>query len=128
MTCEQEKRQEADFLYRKFFECFNQGLFFEAHEFLEALWLPIRRGGDGAFYKGLIQIAGAFVHLQKGRLGPAAALFRLGRSNLAAYPSWHKGLDVERVLDLTDGWLKQVETGINSLHSNGLPKLELRAG
>ena len=70
---------ELDPHYAGFFECFNQQLFYEAHDVLEELWLPRRREPDGLFYKGLIQLAGAFVHLQKDRLSPAAALFRLAR-------------------------------------------------
>ena len=81
-----------------YFECFNQQRFFEAHEVLEALWLPQRQGPNGSFYKGLIQLAGAFVHLQKNRLGPAVALFELARANLQKYPAIHEGLAVDGVL------------------------------
>src|SRR2546423_13704317 len=69
-----------------YFECFNRGLFYEAHDVLEELWLGVRKGPDDAFYKALIQLAGAFVHLQKKRLGPAAALFKLAHANLQKYP------------------------------------------
>ena len=48
--------------YLGYFECFNRQLFFEAHEVLEELWLAQRDGPKGAFYKGLIQLAGAFVY------------------------------------------------------------------
>ena len=65
--------------YLGYFVCFNRGLFYEAHEVLEELWLADRHGPNGSFYKGLIQLAGAFVHLQKGRGGPAAALFKPGK-------------------------------------------------
>ncbi len=124
----EETIQGFDLLYLKFFECFNQGLFFEAHEFLEALWLPVRRGEDGPFYKGLIQIAGAFVHLQKGRYGPSAALLKSGRSYLAGFRPRHKGVEVELVLALADRWLKELEAGGNPLHSSDSPKLILRRG
>ena len=67
--------------YLGYFELFNAQLFYEAHDVLEELWLPIRREPQGDFYKGLIQLAGAFVHLQKNRLRPAAALFKLARTN-----------------------------------------------
>src|SRR5689334_16470274 len=80
--------------YLAFFECFNQGLFFEAHEVLEKIWLPQRKEANGLFYKGLIQLAGAFVHLQKGRLRPAGALLKLARQNLERYRPIHEHLDV----------------------------------
>ena len=68
--------------YLGYFACFNQQLYFEAHDVLEELWLVDRKGPDGDFYKGLIQLAGAFVHLQKNRLRPSAALFKLAEANL----------------------------------------------
>jgi len=42
-----------------YFECFNSGRYYEAHDVLEDLWL--RQGKthpDHAFHKGLIQLAG----------------------------------------------------------------------
>ena len=53
--------------YLGFFECFNQQLFFEAHDVLEEIWLQQRGQQNDLFYKGLIQFAGAFVHIQKRR-------------------------------------------------------------
>ncbi|MEO6183762.1 MAG: DUF309 domain-containing protein, partial [Verrucomicrobiota bacterium] len=50
--------------YLGYFELFNAQLFYESHDVLEELWLPIRKEAGGDFYKGLIQLAGAFVHLQ----------------------------------------------------------------
>jgi predicted metal-dependent hydrolase len=95
--------------YLGFFECFNRQRYFEAHEVLEALWLPQRQAPNGAFYKGLIQLAGAFVHWQKHRPGPAAALFGLARANLRDYPATHDGLDVKGVLALIEEWLQQLK-------------------
>src|SRR3989304_9926528 len=57
--------------YLGYFDCFNRQLFYEAHDVLEEIWLADRHGPDGDFYKGLIQLAGAFVHVQKNRSGPA---------------------------------------------------------
>src|SRR5882672_12151427 len=102
--------QEFDAHYLAFFECFNKGLFFEAHEVLEKLWLPQRKESNGPFYKGLIQLAGAFVHLQKGRLRPAAALLRLAHANLQKYPAIHQRLAVNDVLALIGHWLERLET------------------
>ena len=117
--------------YLGYFECFNQGLFYESHDVLEELWLEDRNGPNGAFYKGLIQFAGAFVHLQKHtlarpRLRPAAALFKLARTNLAHYPGVHKHLDVSRVLAIIEEWLGCLEVGeftVNPLAGLQAPKL-----
>ena len=52
--------------YQGYFRCFNEGLYYEAHDVLEHLWLGKgRQDANFAFYKGLIQVAGAFVHLKK---------------------------------------------------------------
>lgn len=93
-----------DARYLAYFDCFNRQLFYEAHEVLEDLWLTDRDGPDGAFYKGLIQLAGAFVHLQKGRLQPSAALFKLAFSNLSRYKKSHHRLDLDILLRLIGSW------------------------
>jgi predicted metal-dependent hydrolase len=101
--------QELDAHYLGYFDCFNRQLFYEAHDVLEDLWLPDRHGADGNFYKGLIQLAGAFVHLQKDRLRPAAALFKLALANLEKYPPFHKQLDLKMVKALAQKWLSELE-------------------
>lgn len=101
--------QDLDPHYLAYFDCFNQQLFFEAHEVLEKLWLPARHESDGLFYQGLIQFAGAFVHVQKGRVQPAAALLRLARGNLIRYPRVHHYLDIARLIELIELWLSNVE-------------------
>ena len=102
--------KDYDPLYLGYFECFNQQRFFEAHAVLEPLWLPQRQGPNGGFYKGLIQLAGAFVHWQKNRPGPAVALLQLAQANLGKYPDIHQGLEVKAVLAMIDHWLRQLHT------------------
>ena len=108
------RNQVLDPHYLGYFECFNRGLFYEAHDVLEALWLKQRNSPNYSFYKGLIQFAGAFVHLQKHteqrpRLKPSAALFRLAQSNLRKYPAVHEALDLKVVLQSIDCWLHLLE-------------------
>ena len=91
--------------YRGFFQCFNEQRYYEAHDVLEHLWLQDRENENFAYFKGLIQIAGAFVHLQKQflrpdhpkdgrRLRPAARLFHLGMKNIAPFRPRHMSFDV----------------------------------
>src|SRR5438105_12820677 len=79
--------------YRAFFHCWNEQHYYEAHDVLEQLWLKTK-SSDADYFKGLIQAAGAFVHLQKRfehpfhakhskRLPPAVLLFRLAKRNLS---------------------------------------------
>lgn len=121
--------QKLDAHYLGFFDCFNRQLFYEAHDVLEDLWLPDRHGVNGNFYKGLIQLAGAFVHLQKNRLRPSAALFKLARANLEKYPRVHEQLDLERVQVLIQSWLRlleQNEFAVNPLTAQMVPELKLQ--
>ena len=94
--------------YQGYFTCFNAQQYYEAHDVLENLWLE-RRDEHHDFFKGLIQFAGAYVHLQKQfvhpthpkhgrRMRPAARLFQLAAKNLARYAPEHLQLDVEAVL------------------------------
>ncbi|HZV35287.1 MAG TPA: DUF309 domain-containing protein [Verrucomicrobiae bacterium] len=123
--------QDMDAHYLGYFECFNQGLFYEAHDVLEELWLANRRGPNYAFHKGLIQLAGAFVHLQKNRLRPSAALFKLARTNLQKYPAHHDQLSITRTLSLIEEWLGELEShdfAKNPLTAHNAPKLHLLKG
>ena len=93
---------------------------------LEVLWLPVKREPAGDYYKGLIQLAGAFVHLQKNRLRPAAALFRLAQANLAKYSQPPTPLDLAATQKLIVEWLERLEKGqflINPLSPENEPKL-----
>jgi predicted metal-dependent hydrolase len=91
--------------YSGYFACFNRQWFFEAHDVLEELWLAQgKTGANYSYYKGLIQLAGAFVHLQKDRLRPSVALFDLADANLRKYPAIHDGLDLNEVLKLIADW------------------------
>ena len=121
--------QELDAHYLGYFECFNRQLFFEAHEVLEELWLKEPGGPQDHFYKGLIQFAGAFVHLQKARLGPAAALLRLARQNLAPYPTPHERLDVSALLATIDVRLQNLNLNRSGADLPGqvFPKVPLVA-
>lgn len=107
--------------YVAYFGCFNAQEYYEAHDVLEHLWLK-GTAGNHAFYKGLIQFAGAFVHLQKQharpthpkdgrRTRPAVRLFALAAKNLAPYAPAHEGLDVAAVLAMGEDFRRRIEEG-----------------
>jgi len=127
-TAGQFRDGKLDAHYLGYFDCFNQQKFFEAHEVLEHIWLPDRHGPNGAFYKGLIQLAGAFVHLQKNRPQPAASLFKLALANLEKYPGRHEHLDLKSVRSLIEKWLDDLEwthLKVIPLTAADAPKLKL---
>ncbi len=118
----------VDSRYAGYFALFNQQKFYEAHDVLEDLWLSDRKGVNGDFYKGLIQLAGAFVHLQKDRLRPSAVVFKLAQANLEKYPTTHERLNLTVVQELIARWLRQLEKdefAVNPLHSGNVPYLAL---
>jgi len=104
--------------YTGYFACFNTQRYYEAHDVLEHLWLQTR-DADHAFYKGLIQLAGAYVHLQKQflrphhpkdgpRARPAVRLLRIAARNLAPYRPRHLRLDVDRAWTLCNTMADQI--------------------
>ncbi|MGA3283671.1 MAG: DUF309 domain-containing protein [Verrucomicrobiota bacterium] len=125
---EQHQGHKLDQHYVGFFDCFNRQLYYEAHEVLEHIWLKDKHGPNGAFYKGLIQLAGAFVHLQKNRPRPAAALFKLALTNVEKYPREHERLNLDSTRHLIQSWLADLERArfeTNPLTGGNAPKLNL---
>lgn len=82
----------------------DEELFFEVHEVLEAVWQH-QTGESRQALQGLIQVAVGFHHLAHGNPRGARTLLREGRARLAASPPgtlpW---LDVEQLLSATAPW------------------------
>ena len=124
--------------YRAFFRCWNEQRYYEAHDVLEQLWLNTE-STDADFFKGLIQAAGAFVHLQKRfehpshakhgrRLPPAVRLFRLAQKNLASFGPWHHALDVAALCKLLSRYADEIVASdytINPWSPETAPTLKL---
>ena len=66
---------------------------FESHECLEDVW-HAAPDEDRDFWQGVIQVAVAGVHHQRGNPTGAAALLDRAREKLERYPSPHRGIDV----------------------------------
>jgi len=127
--------------YRAFFQCWNEQRYYEAHDVLEQLWLRTN-SADADFFKGLIQAAGAFVHLQKRfehplhakhskRLAPAVRLFQLAQKNLSRFAPRHHGLDVGALCQLLRAYANQivrVDYKANPWSPETAPRLELSPG
>ncbi|MCC6547971.1 DUF309 domain-containing protein [Candidatus Sumerlaeota bacterium] len=79
--------------YRAFFDLFNHGDYFEAHEVLEDLWAievaPLKN-----YYKGLIQAAVAICHWERGNVSGAWRLWKTAREYLRPYPTRYEGFDL----------------------------------
>ncbi len=124
--------------YRAFFRCWNEQRYYEAHDVIEQLWLKTK-SRDADYLKGLIQAAGAFVHLQKQfehpshpkhsrRLPPAVRLFRLAERNLSRFGPRYHGLDVAAFCQLLRACADQIVASdykTNPWSPETAPKLEL---
>lgn len=82
-------------------ELFNAGSFWHAHEEWEALWLR-SAGDDRRFIQGLIQVAAALVHWQRGNPRGLALNWAKARRNLHGLPSPYAGLDLAALADWMD--------------------------
>jgi uncharacterized protein len=126
--------------YRAFFRCWNEQRYYEAHDVLEQLWLKTD-SPEADFFKGLIQAAGAFVHLQRKfqhprhpkhsrRLPPAERLFRLAERNLASFCPRHHSLDVAALCRLLNRYADQIVAShytSNPWSPDKAPKLKVGA-
>ncbi len=124
--------------YQGYFTCFNAQRYYEAHDVLEHLWLQ-GKTENYAFFKGLIQLAGAFVHLKKQRefpdhpkhgrrLRPALRIFQLASANLSSYCPRHMDLDVTGVCALCERMSQEILAGefiANPWTPQSAPKLRL---
>lgn len=100
--------------YLEYFRLFNTQGYYEAHDVLEHIWL----GSSGRvhdFYKALIQLAGAFVHMQLQhthpahwvhgrRLRPAGRLLLRSADLLAPLPPDYAGVSVVDIQGLAAEW------------------------
>lgn len=124
--------------YAGYFVCFNRGEYYEAHDVLEHLWLQCTDANE-PFYKGLIQIAGAFVHLRKQflrpdhpkdgrRLAPATRLFDLGIANVAPFAPRHLSLDVAGLIAMSRRCADEIRASdytVNPWNPEARPELTL---
>ncbi len=73
-----------------------QQRYFEAHELLEVAW-KAASGPERELWKGVIQIAVACVHVQRGNLDGAQRLVERGLRRLGPFPDHAGGLAVAEV-------------------------------
>jgi len=76
---------------------FNTGRYFECHETLEEVWQE-EQGEVRDLYKGLIQLAAAFVHVSRGSFIGANRLLQTGVGYLSPYrAAGAMGFEVDRI-------------------------------
>ena len=129
----------SDNYYSAYFQLWNAQKYYEAHDVLEQLWLGEQDADLARFYQGLIQAAGAFVHLQKNfqhpshpkhsrRLPPAGRLLELALRNLEGLPNEFRALNVVAFRELLKRYRDEIATadfGRNPWSPDTAPQLAL---
>ena len=124
--------------YRAYFRLWNEQDYYQAHDVLEHIWLKTTTD-DARYFKGLIQAAGAFVHLKKQfehpthpkhgrRLQPAVRLFRLALKNLADDGPMRHAFDVMSFREMLEDHVNKIiraDYKENPWSPENAPKLQL---
>jgi uncharacterized protein len=103
--------------------CFHSGAFFEAHEHWESVWLMAEEP-EKTFLQGLIQVAAAFHHFQRGNCAGTISLLRSALRRLDGYALAFAGIAVEPLCTTIRLWLEALET-VSQSPPPPLPQLQL---
>lgn len=112
-------------------DLFNRRLFFEAHEAWEDAWRA--ESGDRAlFLQGLIQVAAAFVKLQRGAPSGMVALLDKGWEKLERLDPADQPVDLVLLENDVARWraegVRLLEAGGGDWDAAALPRLRRRQG
>ncbi|HEY7295435.1 MAG TPA: DUF309 domain-containing protein [Dehalococcoidia bacterium] len=112
-------------------EQFNAGEFWECHETLEDFW-GAEQGPLRGFYHGFIQVAAAFVHVQRLNWPGATRLLGEGMEKLEPFRPACMGLEVASLLDELAFWRRELArlgpAGMSELQRLPLPRASRVAG
>ena len=109
-------------LFHRGIELFNRGEFFICHEVLEEIWLD-EPESEKPFYQGIIQVAAAFHHFQRGNRAGLDSLLRAGVEKLRRYPPDYHGLDLAALLVQLQPWFECLAND-QPLEALSLPKIQ----
>ena len=91
-------------------ELFNAGRFFECHETWEDVW-KLSEGTEKNFYQGMIQIAVAILHAQRGNARGARSVWNKARNRLESMPADFMGLALGSLCIAMDAFIEAAERG-----------------
>ena len=78
-------------------ELFNDGSYFEAHDYFEEMWNDAERG-EKEFYQGLVQISVGSYHLICGNNKGALSQYNKGMSKLEKFKPDKEGINLDKLL------------------------------
>jgi len=90
---------------------FNSREFWHSHESWEAIWLTAPQP-DKTFLQGIIQIAAAFYHHQRGNREGMRSLMRRGLAKVEEFPPAYRGLRLEELRRAVRKWLAAGEDAL----------------
>ena len=109
--------------FRQGLEEFNAERFFEAHEAWEQVWLA-SAGTEKRFLQGIIQIAAAFHHYQRGNRRGACSLLKAGLRRLRDLPADQGGIALGRLCLAAGEWVTALH-GDQDPGRARLPKIQM---
>jgi predicted metal-dependent hydrolase len=91
---------------------FNSRRFFEAHEIWEEIWL-VETEPEKTFLQGLIQLAAAYHHYERGNPDGTESLLASGIVKLSRFPEHHHGLSIGELRSAAKQWARLLGEGKN---------------
>jgi predicted metal-dependent hydrolase len=102
-------------------EHFNTQRFWHAHEAWEEPWL-VAEGDLRTFLQGLIQLAAAYYHVQRGTFSGGVRLFDAALRRLERFPPGYAGVDREEAVAAAVLHRERIARG-DQIATDELPKL-----
>lgn len=103
--------------------CYRGQEFFLAHEHWESVWLLCQEP-EKSFVQALIQMAGAFHHLQRNNARGATSLLRRSLRRLEPYPALFESVEVASLRMEIRSWLQVLEVNDSSVRP-AFPQIRL---
>jgi predicted metal-dependent hydrolase len=100
---------------------FNEQHFWHAHEAWEEIWLHAR-GEEKVFLQGLIQLAAAYHHVQRGTFSGGVRLFDAAFHKLERFDHGHHNIDRREAIDAAHRHREKIARGEN-IDAGEFPKL-----
>lgn len=116
---------DLDAARREGIRLFNEGLFWEAHEAWEAIWL-VAAPPEKQFVQGLIQVAAAWHHVGRRNRKGATRLASRALARLEPFEQDYWRLDRFEAVEATRGLTRALEAEEGGQQLETLPKPRLR--
>jgi hypothetical protein len=104
---------------------FNEGFYFECHEFLEEVWKR-EKGKEKSFLKGLIHASVAFYHLEYDNLKGTVNYLKRSLKRLKGFEPAFLGVDVKTFTIQMEDYLRSLEASgpdVPESLKNSIPKI-----